>query len=75
MSTVEADKTVDLDKLLSNFFRARSAVVAHSEKTKESAGIADCPICESGELKYMISSYNGHIHAGCTTEGCVDWCE
>lgn len=32
-----------------------------------------CPICEKGELRYSVSGYNGHIHAQCSTEGCVQW--
>ena len=33
-----------------------------------------CPICH-GTIRYAVSSYNGHIHAKCETEGCVQWME
>jgi hypothetical protein len=39
------------------------------------AGEMACPICEAGKLRYSRSGYNGHVHAGCTTEGCVSWME
>ena len=39
------------------------------------AGIMDCPVCKTGKLKYSRSSYNGHIHAACTTVNCVAWME
>jgi hypothetical protein len=34
-----------------------------------------CPICRTGELKYSRSTYNGHVHAICSTDGCVAWME
>lgn len=39
------------------------------------AGEMACPVCNTGILKYSRSSYNGHVHARCTTEGCVAWME
>lgn len=39
------------------------------------SGKISCPICKEGELGYRISDYNGHIHAGCTKDGCVSWME
>lgn len=34
-----------------------------------------CPLCEGGTLRYSVASYNGHMHAACTTDGCVGWME
>lgn len=34
-------------------------------------GQLSCPACDGGTLHYSVSGYNGHIHAQCTTEGCV----
>lgn len=34
-----------------------------------------CPICTTGALNYTVASYNGHMHAMCTSEGCVRWME
>lgn len=33
-----------------------------------------CPICQ-GVLRYSVASYNGHMHASCSTDGCVQWME
>lgn len=33
-----------------------------------------CPVC-SGVLHLSQSSYNGHVHGRCETEGCVAWME
>lgn len=37
-------------------------------------GKTACPIC-SGELRYSRAGYNGHVHAKCSTDGCVAWME
>lgn len=39
------------------------------------AGSMDCPICRTGKLQYERSSHNGHVHARCSTDGCVAWME
>jgi hypothetical protein len=39
------------------------------------AGKMPCPICGVGTLRYSRSSYNGHVHAQCSTETCVSWME
>jgi hypothetical protein len=40
-------------------------------------GVSDlkCPNCEAGTIRYSVARYNGHMHAGCTTKGCVSWME
>lgn len=38
-------------------------------------GTMDCPVCGSGKLQYKRSNYNGHVHAKCSTDGCVAWQE
>lgn len=38
-------------------------------------GKMECPVCRTGELKYSRSNYNGHVHAKCSTVGCVAWME
>lgn len=38
-------------------------------------GKIDCPVCKTGKLGYSRAGYNGHVHAGCTTENCVRWME
>lgn len=39
------------------------------------SGIIICPICTTGSLRYSRAGYNGHVHARCSTDGCVAWME
>jgi hypothetical protein len=39
------------------------------------SGIMQCPICKVGKLRYSRNSYNGHVHAACSTKECVRWME
>ena len=39
------------------------------------AGKMECPVCKTGTLKYSRAGYNGHVHARCSTDGCVAWME
>ena len=43
---------------------------------KNHGGMSECrcPVCE-GTLRYAVADYNGHIHAKCETNGCVQWME
>jgi len=34
-----------------------------------------CPVCKTGRLYYRVAAYNGHMHAKCETDGCVQWME
>ena len=36
--------------------------------------VIECPICR-GKLHLSQSSYNGHVHGQCETDGCVEWME
>lgn len=57
---------------------AREAITDKHGAEKPVKNVQDsmiCPICKTGELNYKIMSYNGHIHARCTTEDCVCWME
>jgi hypothetical protein len=36
--------------------------------------IIECPKCQ-GRLHLSQSSYNGHVHGHCETQGCVSWME
>lgn len=36
--------------------------------------VIQCPECK-GRLHLSQSSYNGHVHGKCETEGCVSWME
>lgn len=39
------------------------------------SGKLSCPICNQGEVLWSRASFNLHIHARCTTPGCVHWME
>lgn len=59
---------------------ARNAIVDHlggpwKKGMEGAAGQIKCPCCEDGTLRFTRAGYNGHIHAGCTTTGCVSWIE
>lgn len=43
-------------------------------KGRSHAETIECPACK-GNLHLSISSYNGHVHGRCKTEGCVSWME
>lgn len=73
--------SIELAKRFANIGKAREAIVAVSggvwkKGMAGSSGIIDCPAC-SGEktLRFSRAGYNGHIHAACTTDGCVRWME
>lgn len=36
--------------------------------------VVECPVCK-GRLHLSQSSYNGHVHGRCETDGCVSWME
>lgn len=38
------------------------------------AEVVECPCCQ-GRLHLSQSSYNGHVHGRCETEGCASWME
>lgn len=45
------------------------------EKPRGKAAVIDCPTGCGGKLHLSQSSYNGHVHGKCTTDGCVSWME
>lgn len=61
--------------------RARAAIVAHLREPWRKGmpgvrGFIDCPVCLGKRtLEFSRSGYNGHVHAGCETPGCVAWME
>jgi hypothetical protein len=65
----------DVEQMLNDVERAATAVRAKVGKLRGVAGELDCPVCKTGKLRYRVSARNGHIAAGCTTDGCVSWME
>lgn len=76
-----AAEAKEMESDMRNMMIARVAIVSAcggpwKRGTQGSAGVLDCPVCNSEEsLRYSRSGYNGHIHASCSTEGCVSWIE
>jgi hypothetical protein len=50
---------------------AEDAAVLGLRKGNGGIGEVVCPVCKKGTLQYSVASYNGHIHARCTKDGCV----
>lgn len=73
-----AAEEADFRQRLTNTVTARKAIVDHcggpwKKGMPGSSGEIPCPVCTIGKLRFSRSGYNGHIHAGCTTDGCVCW--
>ena len=66
---------------IANVGKARAAIVAAcggpwKNGTPGTSGTIDCPACGAEKsLRYSRAGVNGHIHAGCRTDGCVSWME
>lgn len=46
----------------------------HPKPAVSRGEVVVCPCCQ-GRLHLSQSSYNGHVHGRCETEGCVSWME
>lgn len=64
------DKTVQLNKSSSSEYDDDGPTNYLS-----GGGAIPCPVCKTGTLRYSRAAYNGHVHAGCSTQGCVQWME
>ena len=67
------DSTMDM----SNYIKALKVAWDWKVKPKpeqDRHDVIECPICK-GKLHLSQSSYNGHCHGQCETEGCVQWME
>ena len=60
---------------------ARAAIMAHArengyvQRLSGARGQIVCPVCNYGTLHYSVDSCNGHVHARCSTDGCLAWME
>lgn len=86
----EREIRAETDKAIAHITVARAAILKEAglksspqasrcgdEVPPPIVGFMLCPICKAGPacLGYRISNYNGHIHAKCSTDGCVSWME
>jgi len=72
-----AEQDREFEKRFQRTGIARQAIVDYlggpwKHGMEGSVGGIECPICK-GSLAFQRSGYNGHIHASCSTEGCVSW--
>jgi len=70
LSEKESERFTQMIKLT---FPIVSEMKAKYSKTGGSE-IIECPVCK-GSLNVSISSYNGHCHGSCETDGCLRWME
>lgn len=73
------------DEMIAELFartaKARNAIVESlggpwKRGTPGASGAIDCPVCDGQKtLRFSRAGYNGHIYAGCSTDGCVRWME
>lgn len=50
---------------------ALAAIQEHAAGQRGIANVIPCPACGTGQLHYSVARSNGHIHARCSTPGCV----
>lgn len=70
-----AEKRRLSEKQLENYKLARKAITDHTGGKWGLVDEIDCPICKTGKLKFTVAAMNGHIHAICSTDGCMSWME
>lgn len=75
-----AEHKAHTTKLMAKLTVVRPAIMAHAKAHGYANGngvsdFIDCPACKTGRVRYSVSGYNGHVHAHCSTSGCVSWME
>lgn len=68
----------DRHRRIADIGAARSAITADAGPYKRGEGKSGripCPVCTVGSLAYSRAGINGHVHARCSTTGCVSWME
>lgn len=74
------EELVELERDYSRFIEmiklADPIAVEMKVKYAEEGGqeVVECPVCK-GRLYVSVSSYNGHCHGSCETDGCLHWRE
>lgn len=68
------------DSHLERFVKANNAAHAHAKtaglgRGKGGRGEMPCPLECGGVLRYSVAGVNGHMHAACSTKGCMSWME
>ncbi len=64
------------DQAIANIATARAAIVKAAQNRRGVSGKTTCPVCGAADaLWFSIAGRTGHVHARCSTEGCVRWME
>lgn len=66
-------KEKEFEDHLANMIFARAAIMEDTGGKRSVGGSVTCPKC-AGILRYSVAS-NGHVHANCSTGGCLSWME
>lgn len=81
MTREQAEQEADDDiRAMNRTITARIDAKDHAKKLgygkgRGGVGSLKCPCCEDGHIQYSVASVNGHMHARCSTGGCVSWME
>jgi len=80
MDEHEARMEASVNKTIQQIGIVRPTIIADIESRdgldRDVQGVIDCPICEVGRINYgYAGAYNGHIHAKCSTDDCMEWME
>lgn len=77
MPTREAceQREADWQREFAKTMGARALIVETTRGQRGVTGRVPCPACDGGTLSYSVAGNNGHIHARCSTAGCVAWME
>jgi hypothetical protein len=63
-----------VDKDLLNVAIVRRQIMKRVEDKRNIGGSFFCPICGMGQVHYYVT-FNGHVHARCDSDKCVNWME
>lgn len=66
---IEAEERENADRFR-RIAKALESIHAVAKGRRGIGGDIECPNCK-GTLRFSIASYNGHIHARCSTDGCM----
>ncbi|WOF75332.1 hypothetical protein QMT40_003003 [Parvibaculaceae bacterium PLY_AMNH_Bact1] len=59
-------------KQMEDLFTVIRAIVAEDKTAPGDSGSVACPKCGAGNVDYLFSSSNGHLHAVCSTPKCFE---
>jgi hypothetical protein len=54
--------------------KARAAIMKAAGDRRSVRGTIECPACERGVLEWFVMP-NHHVHAECSSPGCLNWVE